>query len=78
LLAKTKQDRSCGLSADDRPPARWGQGVFAAGDVCSGSTQRCATAVGEGAIGMQLDHAHLATLAPSPRPPAPDPARVIV
>jgi thioredoxin reductase (NADPH) len=36
-------------------------GVLAAGDVRSGSTTRCATAVGEGAWAVQLVHAHLAT-----------------
>jgi len=35
-------------------------GIFAAGDVRSGSTKRCATAVGEGAWAVQLVHAHLA------------------
>ena len=35
-------------------------GVFAAGDVRSGSTIRCATAVGEGAMAVQFVHAHLA------------------
>jgi thioredoxin reductase (NADPH) len=35
-------------------------GIFAAGDVRSGSTKRCATAVGEGAMAIQLVHAHLA------------------
>ena len=35
-------------------------GVFAAGDVRSGSTKRCATAVGEGASAVQLVHTHLA------------------
>jgi thioredoxin reductase (NADPH) len=35
-------------------------GVFAAGDVRSGSTKRCATAVGEGAWAVQLVHAFLA------------------
>jgi thioredoxin reductase (NADPH) len=35
-------------------------GVFAAGDVRSGSTKRCATAVGEGAMAVQLVHARLA------------------
>ena len=34
-------------------------GVFAAGDVRSGSTKRCATAVGEGAMAVQFAHAHL-------------------
>ena len=36
-------------------------GVFAAGDVRSGSTKRCATAVGEGAMAVQLVHRHLET-----------------
>jgi hypothetical protein len=36
------------------------QGVFAAGDVRSGSTKRCASAVGEGAMAVQLVHAYLA------------------
>jgi thioredoxin reductase (NADPH) len=36
-------------------------GVFVAGDVRSGSTKRCATAVGEGAMAVQFVHAHLAT-----------------
>jgi thioredoxin reductase (NADPH) len=35
-------------------------GLFAAGDVRSGSTKRCATAVGEGAMAVQFVHAHLA------------------
>ena len=35
-------------------------GVFAAGDVRSGSTKRCATAVGEGAWAVQLVHAYFA------------------
>jgi thioredoxin reductase (NADPH) len=34
-------------------------GIFAAGDVRSGSTKRCATAVGEGAMAVQLVHAYL-------------------
>jgi thioredoxin reductase (NADPH) len=34
-------------------------GVFAAGDVRSGSTKRCATAVGEGAMAVQFVHAFL-------------------
>jgi thioredoxin reductase (NADPH) len=35
-------------------------GVFAAGDVRSGSTKRCATAVGEGSMAVQFVHAQLA------------------
>ena len=34
-------------------------GVFAAGDVRSGSTKRCATAVGEGAMAVQFVHKYL-------------------
>jgi thioredoxin reductase (NADPH) len=34
-------------------------GVFAAGDVRSGSTKRCAAAVGEGAMAVQFVHGHL-------------------
>ena len=43
-------------------------GVFAAGDVRSGSTKRCATAVGEGAMAVQFVHAHLARTAALQRP----------
>lgn len=35
-------------------------GVYAAGDVRSGSTKRCATAVGEGAAVVRLVHERLA------------------
>jgi len=35
-------------------------GVYAAGDVRSGSIKRCATAVGEGATVVSLIHGHLA------------------
>jgi thioredoxin reductase (NADPH) len=35
-------------------------GLFAAGDVRSGSTKRVATAVGEGAMAVRLVHEHLA------------------
>jgi thioredoxin reductase (NADPH) len=40
-------------------------GVFAAGDVRSGSTKRCATAVGEGAMAVQFIHSHLAARVPA-------------
>jgi thioredoxin reductase (NADPH) len=46
-------------------------GVFAAGDVRSGSTKRCATAVGEGAMAVQLVHARLAPRSPAPRASSP-------
>jgi thioredoxin reductase (NADPH) len=35
-------------------------GILAAGDVRAGSTKRCATAVGEGAMAVQFVHAYLA------------------
>jgi thioredoxin reductase (NADPH) len=35
-------------------------GIFAAGDARSGSTKRCAAAVGEGSMAVQFVHAHLA------------------
>jgi thioredoxin reductase (NADPH) len=38
-------------------------GIFAAGDVRSGSTKRCAAAVGEGAMAVQFVHRHLAATA---------------
>ena len=38
-------------------------GIFAAGDVRSGSTKRCATAVGEGSMAVQFVHGHLARAA---------------
>ncbi len=37
-------------------------GIFAAGDVRSGSTKRCATAVGEGAMVVQLVHERISEL----------------
>jgi thioredoxin reductase (NADPH) len=43
------------------------QGILAAGDVRSGSTKRCATAVGEGAMAVQLVHAYLAQRANAQR-----------
>jgi thioredoxin reductase (NADPH) len=40
-------------------------GVFAAGDVRSGSAQRVAAAVGEGAMAVRLVHEHLGGIAPT-------------
>jgi thioredoxin reductase (NADPH) len=40
-------------------------GIFAAGDVRSGSTKRCAAAVGEGSMAVQLVHEHLASRHPA-------------
>jgi thioredoxin reductase (NADPH) len=42
-------------------------GIFAAGDVRSGSSKRCATAVGEGAMAVQFVHRRLAGLAHAQR-----------
>jgi thioredoxin reductase (NADPH) len=42
-------------------------GVFAAGDVRSGSAKRCATAVGEGAMAVQFVHAHFSRSATAER-----------
>jgi thioredoxin reductase (NADPH) len=42
-------------------------GIYAAGDVRSGSAKRCVTAVGEGAMAVRFVHAHLASLADAPR-----------
>jgi thioredoxin reductase (NADPH) len=38
-------------------------GIFAAGDVRSGSTKRCAAAVGEGSMAVQFVHERLAVQA---------------
>jgi thioredoxin reductase (NADPH) len=46
-------------------------GVFAAGDVRSGSTKRCVTAVGEGAMAVQLVHGRLAEGSNAQRTAAP-------
>jgi thioredoxin reductase (NADPH) len=40
-------------------------GIFAAGDVRSGSTKRCAAAVGEGSMAVQFVHEHLAAERPA-------------
>ena len=40
-------------------------GIFAAGDVRSGSTKRCAAAVGEGSMAVQFVHKHLAAQQPA-------------
>ena len=42
-------------------------GIFAAGDVRSGSTKRCAAAVGEGSMAVQLVHQHLSATGPETR-----------
>ena len=41
-------------------------GIFAAGDVRSGSSKRCAAAVGEGSMAVQFVHAHLGRTAAVP------------
>ncbi len=45
-------------------------GIFAAGDVRSGSTKRVAAAVGEGSMVVRLIHTHLVGLGHVERPPA--------
>jgi thioredoxin reductase (NADPH) len=58
-----------GPGAGGRDDASWPRllletslpGVFAAGDVRSGSVKRVASAVGEGAMAVRLVHEHLAT-----------------
>jgi thioredoxin reductase (NADPH) len=49
------------------------RGVFAAGDVRSGSIKRVAWAVGEGSMAVRLVHEHLGSQQPGavPRPPSP-------
>lgn len=44
-------------------------GVFAAGDVRSGSAKRVAAAVGDGAMAVQLIHSHLAVHSTGQGPP---------
>ena len=53
---------TAGWAAVGRPPFLLETslpGVFAAGDVRSGSVKRCASAVGEGAIAVSFVHAHI-------------------
>jgi thioredoxin reductase (NADPH) len=61
LSRRTTDDPS--WAAIDRPPFLLETslpGVFAAGDVRSGSVKRCASAVGEGAIAVSFVHQHIA------------------
>jgi thioredoxin reductase (NADPH) len=48
-------------------------GIFAAGDVRSGSAKRCATAVGEGGMAVHFIHERLASSRPLPSTTAVDP-----
>jgi thioredoxin reductase (NADPH) len=48
------------VAGADNPLETSVAGIFAAGDVRSGSTKRCAAAVGEGSMAVQLVHEHLA------------------
>jgi thioredoxin reductase (NADPH) len=66
---RTGQAAALAAGSDDgeREPGRTpalvvtcGAGVFAAGEVRSGSTKRVASAVGEGAMSVRLVHDHLA------------------
>ncbi|MDX2165805.1 MAG: FAD-dependent oxidoreductase [Deltaproteobacteria bacterium] len=59
----TAEDLAWGEWPLPRPPMRFETshpGVFAVGDVRSGSVKRCAAAVGEGSTAVQLIHAFLA------------------
>ncbi|MGJ9412281.1 NAD(P)/FAD-dependent oxidoreductase [Aeromicrobium sp. CF4.19] len=61
----TGRDVPQGTWADGRPPASLEttvRGIFAVGDVRSGSMKRVASASGEGASAVPLVHAHLAWL----------------
>ena len=51
----------------DNPFATGGAGIFAVGDVRSGSVKRVASAVGEGSVVIQAVHHYLASL-PEPSP----------
>src|SRR5215204_3308790 len=48
------------LDRDPYPLEACAPGVFVAGDVRQGSIKRCASAIGEGAMAVQLIHQHLA------------------
>jgi thioredoxin reductase (NADPH) len=66
--AVARDDRGF-ILAGDAANAEWMletslPGVFTAGDVRSGSTKRCAAAVGEGAMAVQFVHARLASSQP--------------
>jgi thioredoxin reductase (NADPH) len=54
--AGTEEDRGPPLLLETSLP-----GIFAAGDVRSGSVKRVASAVGEGAMAVRMVHEHLAT-----------------
>ena len=63
--ARDAAGRADGAPTAAEPPTCWrraGPGVFAAGDVRSGSIKRVASAVGEGAMAVRLVHEHLGTL----------------
>ena len=65
-LPRPLTDLGWPLQRDPYPLETNRPGMFVAGDVRHGSTKRVATAVGEGAMAVQLIHRHLATTA-SPR-----------
>jgi thioredoxin reductase (NADPH) len=60
----TGKDAFEGLGRDPLPLETSAPGVFAAGDVRSGSVQRVASAVGEGAMAVRLVHEHLSWIKP--------------
>ena len=61
---RTRAERGAGRSPTGRDPLLLETslpGVFAAGDVRSGSVKRVASAVGEGAMAVRLVHEHLSS-----------------
>lgn len=64
--AVTERKAFDGLGRDPLPLETSAPGVFAAGDVRSGSVQRVASAVGEGAMAVRLVHEHLSWINPHP------------
>ena len=68
-LARLRADRRCGRRRESgRPPAPLEStvpGVFAVGDVRSGSVKRVGGAIGEGAAAVAQIHQYLATLQPA-------------
>jgi thioredoxin reductase (NADPH) len=64
IVTGPEAHRSAGEREDVRPPLLLETslpGIFAAGDVRSGSVKRVASAVGEGAMAVRMVHEHLAT-----------------
>lgn len=65
-------ERLCKLSREPFPFESSRPGIFAVGDVRSGSIKRVASAVGEGSVAVKYVHEYLATLEPSEKQPSSD------